>query len=114
MNETRQTSIRCNNGVICIKGTRDKCAEVMEWLEMFNISTFSHKHKDEPIILNESGMFHIFGDDNDGNYRYCRGDFMHKDSHKNKGIVDVETMEDGGQVWRDFRDFEVEVTYKMY
>ena len=71
--EMRQTSIRCNNGVIRIKGSRDKCVEVAEWLEIFGVKAFSKVHKDYDITLDESGVFHIFGDCNDGNYRYCRG-----------------------------------------
>lgn len=111
--EFRQTSIRCDNGVIHIKGERSKCIEVEEWLKMFGVDSFSGKHKDENITLDESGAFHIFGDENDGNYRYFRGDFMHKDPYKCLGLIEVEPMEDGGQVWRDFSDFDVEVTFKM-
>jgi hypothetical protein len=113
-NEMRQTTIHCNNGTIHIKGERDKCVEVAEWLKMFGITSFSHIHKNENITIDESGVFHIFGDENDGNYRYFRGDFMHKEPYKCFGLVEVEPMEDGGQVWRDFSDFDVEVTFKVY
>lgn len=112
-NEIRQTTIRCNNGVIHIKGLRDKCVEVEEWLKMFGITSFSGIHKDENITIDECGAFHIFGDENDGNYRYFRGDFMHGSPHKCFGLVEVEPMEDGGKVWRDFSDFDVEVTFNV-
>lgn len=113
MEEMHRTSIRCNNGVICIKGARDKCLELMKWLEMFGVKTFSRKHEDYNITLDESGIFHIFGDENDGNYYYIQGDFGHKTPYKNIGLVEVEPFEDGGRVWRDFRDFDVEVTFNL-
>ena len=113
LDEMRQTSIRCNNGVIHIKGSRDKCLEVMEWLEMFGVKIFSRTHKDNNITIDESGIFHVFGDDNDGSYRYYRGDFMNKKPYKCFGLVEVEPVEDGGRVWRDFSDFDVEFTFNL-
>lgn len=112
--EMRQTSIRCNNGIIHIKGERYNCEKVMEWLEMFGVKTFSQRHKDYDITLDESGVFHIFGDDNDGSYRYFRGSFMNKVPYKCFNIVEVEPLEDGGRVWRNFDDFDVDVKFTMY
>lgn len=111
IHEMRQTSIRCNNGIIRIKGNRYNCEKIMEWLDMFGIKTFSRIHKDYDITLDESGMFHIFDDINDGNYSYIHGNFIHKNPYKNIGLVDVEPLEDGGRVWRDLSDFNVEVTF---
>ena len=100
-------SIDCRNGYLTLRGKFYDVNETMTWLA--SLGTKSSKD----IMLGD-GMFHVFGDDNDGSYRYFRGDFMHKTPARCFGLVEVEPMEDGGCVWRDFSDFEVEATFNLF
>jgi hypothetical protein len=110
-----EKTIRCANGTMTIKCSEYQFNEIHTWF--YDLGAFVDYSDDtfNAIELDESGIFHIFGDDNDGNYRYFRGDFMHKIPARCFGLVEVEPLEDGGQVWRDFSDFdEVEVTFNLY
>ena len=59
----------------------------------------------------------IYGDKNDGFYEsrgYGKNYYIvHPDSAKCLGVVEVEPEEDGGFVWRNFDDFEVDVDFEM-
>ena len=109
-----EETIKCENGTMTIKCSKYQLNEIHTWL--YKLGAFVGYSDDTfAIELDESGIFHIFGDNNDSNYRYFRGDFMHKTPEKCFGLVEVEPLEDGGQVWRDFSDFdEVDVTFNLY
>ena len=99
-------TIECFNGSITVSGNLMKVNEVMQWLSRLGLES----SKDIKIV---DDAFNISGDYNDGNYRYSRGDFMHKDPARCFGLVEVEPIEDGGRVWRDFADFDVNATFNL-
>jgi len=101
-----QISLTCFNGSLTLGGTLRAINEVMQWLARLGVENT------KDIKLGDDA-FNIYGDCNDGSYRYFRGDFMHKDPARCFGLVEVEPIEDGGRVWRDFTDFDVKATFNL-
>lgn len=97
----------CFNGMLTLSGNFMSITEVMSWFRELGAKS------SKDITLSDDGIFNIHGDSNDGSYRYFRGDFMHKDPARCFGLVEVEPIEDGGRVWRDFTDFDVKATFNL-
>lgn len=102
-----QIVLTCFNGSLTLSGNLRAINEVMQWLARLGVeSTKDIKISDD--------AFNIYCDCNDGSYRYFRGDFMHKEPARCFGLVEVEPIEDGGRVWRDFSDFDVVATFNLF
>lgn len=104
--------IECVNGWMTITGEERYVQEVYEWLVRLADGAENITNN---IMLDESYIFSfIYGDKNDGEYILIDGNFVHKYAAQTLGVVDVEPLEDGGYVWRNFEDFdEVDVTFEI-
>lgn len=101
--------IECVNGVIMLRGTEYNLLEVVDWLMRLGKGQVTNN-----IMIDESETFSFcYGDKNDGHYIILDGNFVHGAPTKTFGVVDVEPLEDGGFVWRNFEDFDVEADFIM-
>lgn len=103
----REVCIECVNGAIVLRGEEYDVNEACEWLKILGEGEVKNN-----IMVDESGIFSFcYGDKNDGDYIILDGNFVHSTPARTFGVVDVEPLEDGGYVWRNFEDFDVEAEY---
>ena len=111
---------RCSNGILKFKGSEYHLNELHTWFyELGYVFEGKKGVYNTPVIElaedDEGGIFHLFGDLNDGKYNFVHGNIVHHTAAKTFGAVVVECEEDCGYVWRNFEDFdEVEVEFYVF
>lgn len=100
-------TLQCDNGHIEIIGHPYYIKDCRNWL--VQLGAFTQKVHMNLLY----GLFHIFGDINDGRYVILDGEWVHSTPLKTIGAMDVEPDEDGGRVWRSFDNHEVSAVFHL-